>query len=115
MTAFITGCAYALMPYVPPFERTYRLKVVDPETFSIRVKGETTEQFRVASNGDVHIKVPESPRACDHYLFGKINLGGSGWPHIYLIKGNQRIRELSPIDLFEKKPNKEGVYELNLE
>ena len=115
MAILFTSCAYGLKPHVPAFERTFRLKVSDPTEYSVRVQGETALKYSVAANGDVHIKVPESPHACDRYLLGKINLGGSGWPHILVLKNNRKISELSPMDLWEQKPDKEGVYELRLD
>jgi hypothetical protein len=108
------GCVYSLRPHIPAFDRTFRLHAADPTAYSVRVEGETTQKFQVLANGNVHINVPESPRACDRRVFG-INLGGSGWPRIYLLKGNRKIKELSPMDLFDTAPNKQGVYELHIQ
>ena len=115
ITILLSGCAFALKPHIPAFEKTFRLAVPQPSQYAIRVKADSFEDFPVGSNGVVCIKVPESPHRCDYYLFGRINLGGSGWPHIYVLKNNRTVSELSPLALWKQEPNSNGVCELRLE
>jgi hypothetical protein len=111
---FCTGCASVLRPQAPPFERTFRLVVSEPSLYSIKVQGVTTNVYPVMSNGNVHIKVPENSRECDKLLFGIIKIEESGWPHVYVLKKNHKITELSSMALWAQEPNKEGVYEIHI-
>lgn len=110
----LSGCVtYALRPNVPAFQRTFKRTVSEPQTYKLRVLGQKAIEYTVDAGGDVTISVPESPRACDKSVFG-INRGGSGWPKLFVLKSGRKVRELSPLDLYEMAPNEQGVYELTL-
>ncbi len=112
---FLTGCVYALRPGNTPSQQKLCLKASSPTDYIVRVAD--TNDFPVATDGNVTINIPTLPRGCDTYLFGFIKLN-DGSPErikaIHVLKDEKIIRRLSLEKLAQLPVDAEGYHVLDL-
>lgn len=114
----LSSCIYVLQPSNPPYDARLRIRADEPGDYLIRVADETTNEYAVASNGEVRFQIPPLGRGCTVRLFGAIPIQDHGPHHreaVSVLRGGKIVKRLSMARIEKLPLSADGFRELDLE